>query len=239
MPILSEYRLPISRSCPFHLSRDYFWWPVHVDEHDGHNFDAQPQSSSLHWTCPTCGQHFHCSQSLFHHWEQTHLDQTVTNYVRYIYCWSVYISLFSIALQKDDLVCLADYCDIFRCDVYIKNKLEHESQENFLGYLTYSAEPVPKCDPVRMKLLQDNCHDIIHQCIHSTPHLNVSTLTYVHAEQELADSVCLYLTCDHYNDDMFGEESVGICLETMKHEIIFVRSSLGKRPYFCSQYLES
>lgn len=108
-------------------------------------------------------------------------------------------------LQKDDLVCLADYCDIFRCDVLI-HKRDKQKKQNLIDLLSFGHEEATKCDPEKMVRLEKSCRNVVRQCTLSLE-ANVSAEQFAQVEQELIGSLCSFLTCDHYNDDLFTDES--------------------------------
>ena len=110
-------------------------------------------------------------------------------------------------LQRDDLVCLADYCDIFRCDVLIRKRLQQKRHQNLMGYLSFGQNEAPKCEPEKMLLLQKSCRNVVRHCTVNSLETNLSAQQFALIEQELTNSICSYLTCEHYNDDLFTDES--------------------------------
>lgn len=110
-------------------------------------------------------------------------------------------------MQRDDVVCLAEYCDIFRCDVLIGHKQQQKRNQNLMGYLSFGEEDSSqKCEPEKMALLEKSCHNVVRQCT-ITLEANVSEAQFSLVEEELIGSLCSFLTCEHYNDDLFAEES--------------------------------
>ena len=124
-------------------------------------------------------------------------------------------------------MCLADYCDIFRCDVLIKKRLQQKKQQ-FMGYLSFSQEDVFKCDSAKMDHLHQSCLNVIRQCTASLE-FNAPTNNLANIEKELTDSVCSYLTCDHYNDDLFVEDNV-------VSDNCFTKYSV-KRTFYCLTFV--
>lgn len=207
MPILAQHQITITKNCPFHPDRDYLWWPFlkkyeNTEEED----DDDDDDDGSFWVCPFCGLDFYCPESLTLHWDEQHRDSISKNYVSKNLC-AKESNIVCLFWQRDDLVCLADYCDIFRCDVLMRKRLQRKKQR-FLGYLTFGqdAEAFKECDPVQMVHLQQSCLNVIRQCTASVEY-NTSSLEMANIEKKLAESVCSYLTCDHYNDDLFAEDN--------------------------------
>lgn len=194
MPIFEQHQVAISNECPFHPDRDYLWWPIGDDDrHLGSGW------------CPFCGFDFMCSDRLTAHWDQEHRETQQETY-------------------RDDLVCLADYCDIFRCDVLIRKRRQYKrtSTSNFMGYLRF-AENVEYahmdiqdsagfvCDPQKMNQLESSCRNVVRQCTFSlktnSSSSNVQQQQFALAEADLIKSLCSYLSCEHYNSDLFVDES--------------------------------
>lgn len=76
-----------------------------------------------------------------------------------------------------------------------------------MGYLSFGEEGSShKCDPDKMALLEKSCHNVVRQCTISLE-ANVSEAQFSLVEEELIGSLCSFLTCEHYNDDLFAEES--------------------------------
>ena len=76
LPIFDQHHVAISTECPFHLDRDYLWWPNDHKEGDGDKVDS-------HWTCPVCSRDFLCSESLTLHWDEVHREEHTDKYVRF------------------------------------------------------------------------------------------------------------------------------------------------------------
>lgn len=115
------------------------------------------------------------------------------------------LTAFIFNCQRDDLVCLADYCDIFRCDVLI-HKRDKQKKQNLIDLISFGHEEATKCDPEKMVRLEKSCRNVVRQCTLSLE-ANVSAEQFAQVEQELIGSLCSFLTCDHYNDDLFTDES--------------------------------
>lgn len=65
LPIFDQHHVAISTVCPFHLDRDYLWWPSDHKKADDDKADSS-------WTCPFCRQNFLCAESLMQHWDEVH-----------------------------------------------------------------------------------------------------------------------------------------------------------------------
>ncbi|KAG0416930.1 hypothetical protein HPB47_006028, partial [Ixodes persulcatus] len=63
--VLQRYRVPMSPDCPFHPSRDLYWWPQGPAA-------GSVGSASPGWKCPMCGRGFFCEDKLTSHWDQEH-----------------------------------------------------------------------------------------------------------------------------------------------------------------------
>lgn len=176
LPILDRYRVTLPLECPFHPQRDIFWWP-------------QRDSSEMEeWTCPACGQKFHCEQLFAGHWDKTHGRSTS---------------------PAEDAVCLANFCDIMRCDVlsdlYNRNKelLGHnieENTENRVKKENKSFQKSESCDELKLLNLQNKCKGIIRQCIIGLL-TTLSLKDFQDIEDDLTNAICSYLTCEFYWED--------------------------------------
>lgn len=92
----------------------------------------------------------------------------------------------------------------------VQKRLERAQQQNFMGYLSFrqvEESVASACEPEGMVQLEENCRNVVRQCT-SSLEANVSAQQFALVERELISSLCSYLTCDHYNDDLFTDESV-------------------------------
>ena len=88
----------------------------------------------------------------------------------------------------------------------IGHKRQQKRNQNIMGYLSFGEEDSSlKCEPSKMALLERSCHNVVRQCTINLE-ANVSEAQFSLVEQELIASLCSFLTCDHYNDDLFAEE---------------------------------
>ncbi|XP_064611341.1 uncharacterized protein LOC135475395 isoform X2 [Liolophura sinensis] len=121
------------------------------------------------WVCQFCGKGFTAEHFLDRHFQNRHPE-----HVR----------------QGREIVCLSDYCDIFRCDVIgTKNKVDFWQ--------------VALCIEDDLIDLRRKCEVTMDLCIPTLLSQNTS-----HALRDLLyQGVCSYLTCHTYWDTPFPEES--------------------------------
>ncbi|XP_028166724.1 uncharacterized protein LOC114357347 isoform X2 [Ostrinia furnacalis] len=94
LPVLERFQVKLPLECPFHPARDIFA-PQHA---------AKLQHRPSQWTCAFCGKSFYEERHL-----DTHFDQRHKNQINKVIA--------------EDAVCLADYCDIMRCQVLVAHGL--------------------------------------------------------------------------------------------------------------------
>lgn len=140
--------------------------------------------------CPVCKKEFLSSEILIIHFDENHFDE------------------FQV---PDDAICLADYCDIIRCDVLLGNTLDNQNlkRDEKISFkssnlksselvLDSSNEPNLDCDKAKLKNLFDKCTRLVRQCALGTLELESSINEFDKLEKELTKSICSYLTCDLY-----------------------------------------
>ncbi|XP_027203488.2 uncharacterized protein LOC113797330 [Dermatophagoides pteronyssinus] len=210
IPIFTRHETNLSYECPFHPDREFLWWPMygHYDDDNDDDDDNEVDNHHSRWTCPICGIDFQCSKRLIFHWDTEH------RYSR---------------PYREDFVCLADYCEIFRCDIILKRTLQN--RKRFLNYLSFEKNSdikIGQCDSANMAILQEMCLNVIQQCMISIEN-NISTSQTLRSlRKELSDSFCSYLTCEHYHDDLFTDDDgtisrkVPIILFTIVGFIMFI-----------------
>ncbi|KAH3888417.1 hypothetical protein DPMN_012452 [Dreissena polymorpha] len=155
------------------------------------NEEHKERESSSKWVCGYCGKAFIGEVYLDNHFNKRHPE-------------TVY--------QGDNSVCLADQCEVFRCDV-----------------LTGVAKPtfwdVSLCMEEDMQDLTDDCLELMDLCIPETLQWNASRAL----KGLLAKSVCSFLTCKKYfeapeniksEDD--GPLSISYVVLTIFLAIIFI-----------------
>ncbi|KAM7283402.1 uncharacterized protein ISCGN_000511 [Ixodes scapularis] len=183
--VLQRYRVPMSPDCPFHPSRDLYWWPQGPAA-------GSVGSASPGWKCPMCGRGFFCEDKLTSHWDQEHAPDLP---------------------KVDNGVCLADYCDILRCDV-LGHKLavsevappprqQARTDPKCVGS-TPTDDPRCSCDEKHMLALQQKCRIVVQQCVIGLLSI-LSVKDFQDIEEELNNGICSYLTCNKYWDDTLIE----------------------------------
>ncbi|CAN8024705.1 unnamed protein product [Ixodes persulcatus] len=184
--VLQRYRVPMSPDCPFHPSRDLYWWPQGPAA-------GSVGSASPGWKCPMCGRGFFCEDKLTSHWDQEHAPDLP---------------------KVDNGVCLADYCDILRCDV-LGHKLaasevappprqQARTDPKCVGSAP-TDDPRCSCDEKHMLALQQKCRIVVQQCVIGLLSI-LSVKDFQDIEEELNNGICSYLTCNKYWDDTLIEE---------------------------------
>lgn len=130
--------------------------------------DHKVMESSSRWTCNFCGKSFISEFYLDKHFENRHSD----------------------SIQTGDIVCLADNCDVFRCDI-----ISGAAQPEFWD--------VALCLESDMQDLLSQCQALVAGCIPSGLSHNETELL----KAQLEGSVCSFLTCSKYWDRPLEEES--------------------------------
>lgn len=156
------------------------------------NEDHKERDSVNKWSCGYCGKAFIGEIYLDAHFDNRHAG-TVYN--------------------EKDSVCLADFCEIFRCDV-----VSGAAQATFWD--------VALCMEEDMKDLTQDCLDLLDNCIPDSLSWNVTN----RLKSSLTSSVCSFLTCKKYWDTPIvpGEE------EPSTAYIVFtVLLIVGMSVYYC------
>ena len=95
--------MEISLLCPLHPDREQLWWPeLAVDSSTKVAGSLQQYFQQYFqrllelrpWRCPFCSQNFLSAERLILHWDDAHRSQRS---------------------QQEDLVCLAEFCELFQC----------------------------------------------------------------------------------------------------------------------------
>ena len=118
------------------------------------------EESSSKWVCQYCGKAFY---------EQRHLDRHFTNK------HSNHIK------QGPNVVCLADLCDIFRCEVII-----HKNEPKYWDRAL--------CLEKELLEYRERCDDLVKSCIPDSLQNMERHLFY----ERLNKTLCSYLTCEEY-----------------------------------------
>lgn len=137
------------------------------------------------WSCPFCPYTFPSEEALVNHYDANHLKDFT---------------------QAEDSVCLATFCDIFRCDVIAANieslggkSLSHNLAKNFAFQGTGIS-----CNQDHMFELQEKCKAVIRQCLLGLL-ATLSVKDFQDIQEELDLTLCSYLTCSRYWDGSLHE----------------------------------
>ncbi|XP_065281276.1 uncharacterized protein [Dermacentor albipictus] len=200
--VLQRYRVSLGPECPLHPSHDLFWWPAGLMADEAPTAEPQPQPS---WNCPMCGRSFFCHEKLTSHWDEEHAP--------------------NLPPKADRGVCLADYCDILRCDV-LGPRLAAAERASAAGSAVATAlqpdkpkevapggrcgeppadHPRCSCDQKHMSALHQKCRIVVQQCVIGLLSV-LSVKDFQDIEDELNNNICSYLTCNKYWDDSLNEE---------------------------------
>lgn len=217
-PILEKYKIQsLPLDCPLDPRREILYWPDLVHSSDANRPDEKRENKGLFfiydylsylnkvkkWVCPFCGAEFFSSERLIIHFDDKHVFPA-----------------------KDNAVCLADYCPIFRCEVLIGNGRSTGSPSSQSSNVAWpsgspsgsssgspsespsespnalSSETVSEansgCDKAKLKDLFERCTRLIRQCTLGTLGLESSMKEFNKLETELSKSICSYLTCERY-----------------------------------------
>ncbi|KAI4498254.1 hypothetical protein M0802_006740 [Mischocyttarus mexicanus] len=124
---------------------------------------AKHQHRPSQWTCGLCGKSFYAEKHLDAHFDNRHKSNVNT---------------------AEDAVCLADYCDIMRCEVLgnrdFENSIDDEDDDG--GHLNTDIQI------------------LVRDCIAGLL-ANLSVRDFQEIEGELNRAICWYLSCDKYWED--------------------------------------
>lgn len=151
---------PIPSGCPFHIERDLY----------GLQEQYKKLESVGRWVCLFCGKSFFDEPYLDKHFERKH----------------------STKMPQDDrrATCLADYCDIFRCDIITGREVAQYWDKAL-------------CRQSELAKLMDKCQHILGSCI--PKHLATSQQRQIF--DLMNQTVCSYLTCSSYWESLDKEIS--------------------------------
>ncbi|KAH9507692.1 hypothetical protein Btru_053481 [Bulinus truncatus] len=119
------------------------------------------------WTCNFCGKAFVSEYFLDRHFENRHMDQ----------------------MRTDDAICLADVCDIFRCDI-----ISGASQPDYWD--------IALCMEDDMEELFAQCKTIVEDCIPPGHTKNESETV----KGQVMENVCSFLTCSKFWNTPYQQE---------------------------------
>ncbi|XP_059167961.1 uncharacterized protein LOC131949988 [Physella acuta] len=120
------------------------------------------------WTCDFCGKAFVSEYFLDRHFENRHTDQ----------------------IRKKDAVCLADVCDIFRCDI-----ISGVSQPDYWD--------IALCLEDDMEELHSQCKTLINNCI--PPGYSKNETESVRSQ--VMENLCSFLTCSKFWNTPYQQET--------------------------------
>ncbi|GAB1605784.1 uncharacterized protein LOC115220710 [Argonauta hians] len=168
-----------------------------TEERDLYNIQEWQKlmKSASKWHCSFCGKEFYGEVYLDKHFDNRH-----SQYVR----------------KGNDSVCLADYCDMFRCEI-LSSALEPNYWDMAL------------CLEDDMFELQQKCMETIKDCIPSSASSNASR----HIQDVFSDEVCSFLDCRHYWEAPFPQ---GASIGTAAYIIISVILVFFLSLYYCIAY---
>ncbi|KAK3726764.1 hypothetical protein QZH41_010421, partial [Actinostola sp. cb2023] len=133
--------------------------------HESHDVFIQQEMNKIEeyqsrWKCNYCGKLFYGEHFLDKHLDSRHQDHLV----------------------KDSPVCLADYCDVFRCDF-------------LLNYRRDTFWEKALCSEEKMSLLRRQCEVLIRSCLPNGILLNETEYFIYESTQT---NICSLLTCKDY-----------------------------------------
>ncbi|XP_076470028.1 uncharacterized protein LOC143300314 [Babylonia areolata] len=183
LPAFVALNTELSDECLFSLGRDrYGIQETHKSVEDGVN-----------WYCHFCGKAFMTEYYLDLHFENRHSDQLQVNGVNWYchFCGKAFMTEYyldlhfenrhSDQLQMHNSVCLADMCEVFRCDVIGRR-------------VVADFWDVALCLEDDMKILHHKCSLMVKSCVPSGLTENETRRLTDQTMKEL----CSYLTCSKY-----------------------------------------
>ncbi|CAM1310030.1 Uncharacterised protein g5323 [Pycnogonum litorale] len=175
LPILYRYSVSMPEDCPFYHGYDLFGW------HERHKYKFDTPSSTG-WKCGLCGKQFSSEKDLDLHFDQVHSGDNDL---------------------KNKSVCLADYCDIMRCDVFESRLVISQNSsvdDDFLLPSDQTDEPDDwnrKCKEELQTKLRTKCKAIVKDCL-SGLLIELSVQDFQDIQDDLNNAICSYLTCHRY-----------------------------------------
>lgn len=112
------------------------------------------------WVCNLCGKAFYAEHYLDLHFDNRHSDKLI----------------------KGSTVCLADFCDIFRCDVF-----ENQRKDNFWKKKL--------CKENKLIVRKKRCEALMRSCL---PQGNLSVEEEFKLFEEISSNTCSLLNCKDY-----------------------------------------
>lgn len=118
------------------------------------------QEHGTKWVCNFCGKAFYNENYLDRHFDNKHSDRLV----------------------KGSTVCLADFCDIFRCEVFENERSDHFWEKKL-------------CNEDRMHVHKKRCETLIRSCL---PQANLSVEQELEIYDAIGANTCSLLNCKDY-----------------------------------------
>ncbi|CAH1780359.1 unnamed protein product [Owenia fusiformis] len=145
-------------------------------DHDiyGEQENLKQMDGPSHWMCNICGKAFYTEKTLDQHFDNRHPEQ----------------------IKKGPTsVCLADYCDIFRCDI-------------IMGIKKPDYWSMVMCKHEEMKNKHTKCKESLKKCVPP----DLSSIQNREFYNKLTDAICSKLDCDKYWDTPPEEGGIGLFL---------------------------
>lgn len=122
------------------------------------------------WVCNFCGKAFFSEYYIDKHFDNKHSDKLV----------------------KGSAVCLADFCDIFRCEVFENQRKDHFWEKKL-------------CREDRLMVRRRRCEALMRSCL---PKGNLSVEQELEIYEEIGANTCALLNCKNYWKPPYQEIAV-------------------------------
>ena len=175
-PIFESYGADMPEKCPLRRSRDLY----HIQE------EHKTFENNARWSCKACGKAFYREEYLDLHMENKHQDLLVKN--------------------EHSPVCLADYCQLFRCDALNKEKRNKHFWSKAL------------CNAENMAKLKKKCLSLVKSCIPVEKSRGFLKQVY----NEIIEETCSLINCKDYWKPLDYELSVIEVLYYLTFTPIFI-----------------
>lgn len=162
------------------------------------------QISYTKWTCTMCGKSFYEERYIDKHFDLKHNE---------------YI------LQGNQVICMQDFCDIFRCDVFLKIDIP-------------SAWKTMLCKEDKLADLKSKCHNVLSSCLP----MNLTAHDKDDFFNKLEEVFCSFLSCNTFWDipnsqDFSYEFTIKIIAFVFLTLILLIYYTLFCSHYFSDQSL--
>lgn len=122
--------------------------------------EHKSQEYASKWVCNFCGKAFYNENYLDKHFDNKHSDMLV----------------------KGSSVCLADFCDIFRCQLFENRRSDHFWEKKL-------------CNEDRLRVLRRRCEALIRSCL---PQSNLSVEGELEIFEAIGANTCSLLNCKNF-----------------------------------------